>query len=100
VNKQMLYDRGSIKALKPQPVGGRMRENMPVAEEKTLLARFATAEGAGEMLSICDSSGLMTHQQQHGLRSARPARLAQVDAASVCPQQQDRAERKKAFHVR
>jgi transposase len=46
----MAYDHGGIKALKPKPIGGRMRENMTVAEEKALLARFAKAAGAGEML--------------------------------------------------
>src|SRR3984893_1016902 len=50
----MAYDHGGIKALKPKPIGGRMRENMTVAEEKALLARFAKAAGAGEMLNIHD----------------------------------------------
>ena len=30
----MAYDHGGIKALKPQPCGGRLRENMTVAQEK------------------------------------------------------------------
>src|SRR6516164_729361 len=46
------YDHGGIKALKPKPNGGRKRENMAVTEEKAFLARFATAAGAGEMLTI------------------------------------------------
>src|SRR6202162_2578303 len=50
----MTYDYGGIKALKPKPSGGRQRENMTVAEEKTLLARFANAAGAGEMLNVHD----------------------------------------------
>jgi transposase len=50
----MDYDRGGIKALKPKPSGGRQRENMTFAEEKALLARFANAAGAGEMLNIHD----------------------------------------------
>src|SRR5260370_42331025 len=50
----MAYDRGGIKALKPKPIGGRMRENMTLAEEKALLARFAKAAGAGELLNIHD----------------------------------------------
>src|ERR1700758_785860 len=50
----MAYDQGGIKALKPKPCGGRLRENMTVAEEKALLARFAKAAGAGEMLNIHD----------------------------------------------
>jgi transposase len=33
----MAYDHGGIKALKPKPSGGRKRENMSLAEEKTLL---------------------------------------------------------------
>ena len=48
----MAYDRGGIKALKPKPIGGRQRENMTVTEEKALLARFARAAGAAEMLNI------------------------------------------------
>ena len=50
----MAYDRGGLKALKSKPSGGRQRENMTVAEEKVLLARFAKAAGAGEMLNIHD----------------------------------------------
>jgi len=50
----MSYDGGGIKALKSKPCGGRQRENMTVAEEKALLARFAKAAGAGEMLNIQD----------------------------------------------
>jgi transposase len=50
----MAYDHGGIKALKPKPSGGRRRENMTVAEENALLARFAKAAGAGEMLNIHD----------------------------------------------
>jgi transposase len=50
----MAYDDGGIKALKPKANGGRKRENMTVAEEKALLARFAHAAGAGELLNIHD----------------------------------------------
>jgi transposase len=50
----MAYDAGGIKALKPKPIGGRQRENMTVAQEKTLLAGFAKTAGAGEMLNIHD----------------------------------------------
>src|ERR1700731_5271228 len=50
----MSYDDGGIKALKPRANGGRKRENMTVAEEKTLLARFVHAAGAGELLNIHD----------------------------------------------
>jgi hypothetical protein len=42
----MAYDHGGIKALKPKPNGGRKHENMTLAEEKALLARFAKAAGA------------------------------------------------------
>src|SRR3974377_640259 len=41
----MAYDQGGIKALKPKPNGGRKHENMTLAEEKVLLARFAKAAG-------------------------------------------------------
>jgi transposase len=50
----MAYDSDGIKALKPKPIGGRQRENMTLSEEKALLARFAQAAGAGEMLNIHD----------------------------------------------
>ena len=50
----MAYDHGGLKALKSRPSGGRKRENMTLAEEKVLLARFAKAAGAGEMLNIDD----------------------------------------------
>ena len=48
----MPYEHGGIKALKPKPNGGRKHETL--AEEKALLARFAKAAGAGEMLNIHD----------------------------------------------
>jgi transposase len=50
----MAYDGGGIKALKPKPIGGRQRENMTLSGEKALLAYFAKAAGAGEMLNIHD----------------------------------------------
>ena len=50
----MAFNHGGIKALKPKPIGGRQRENMTVAEERVLLARFAKAAGAGEMLNVHD----------------------------------------------
>src|SRR5437899_5867380 len=36
----MAFDHGGIKALKPKPNGGRKHENMTLAEENALLARF------------------------------------------------------------
>jgi len=50
----MAYDRGGLRALEPKPIGGRKRENMSLDEERALLARFAKAAGAGEMLNIHD----------------------------------------------
>ena len=50
----MAYDHGGLNALKRKPSGGRKRENMTVANEKALLARFARAAGAGELLNIHD----------------------------------------------
>jgi transposase len=50
----MAYDGEGIKALKPKPNGGRKHENMTLAQEKALLARFGKAAGAGEMLNIHD----------------------------------------------
>src|SRR5262245_54844726 len=48
----MAYDSGGVKALKPKPSGGRQRENMSLAQEKALLARFTKAAGAGELLNV------------------------------------------------
>jgi transposase len=48
------YDAGGIKALKPKPIGGRQCENMTLPEEKALLAKFAKAAGAGELLNVQD----------------------------------------------
>jgi transposase len=50
----MGYDHGGIEALKPKPNGGRKHQNMTLAEEKALLARFTRAAGSGEMLNIHD----------------------------------------------
>jgi len=50
----MAYDGGGLAALKSKPSGGRKRENMTLAQEKALLARFANAAGAGELLNIHD----------------------------------------------
>ena len=47
-------DHGGLKALRRRPSGGRKRENMTVADEKALLARFAKAAGAGELLNVDD----------------------------------------------
>ena len=48
----MAYDNGGVNALRPKPTGGRRNENMTLEEERTLLARFAKAAGAGELLNI------------------------------------------------
>ena len=50
----MAYDNGGVNALKPKPSGGRIRENMTLREERVLLAQFAKAAGAGELLNIHD----------------------------------------------
>ena len=41
----MAYDQGGLQALKPKPNGGRKRENMSLAAERALLARFPKAAG-------------------------------------------------------
>ncbi len=48
----MAYAGGGIKALKVNPSGGRINQNMTVKEEQGLLGRFAKAAGAGELLNI------------------------------------------------
>jgi transposase len=50
----MAYDRGGLEGLKPKPSGGRINQNMTVAQEKALLDRFAKVAGAGQMLNIHD----------------------------------------------
>jgi hypothetical protein len=60
--------RQRIKELKPKPSGGRQRENMAVTEEKALLARFAKAAGAGEMLNIHDLK--VAYEQAIGHRTS------------------------------
>ena len=40
--------------MEPRPSGGRIRENMTLAEDKSLLDSFSKAAGAGEMLNIHD----------------------------------------------
>ena len=66
----MAYDQGGIKALKPKPNGGRNHENMTLAEEKALLARFAKAAGAGEMLNIHDIKA--AYEKAIGRRRPQP----------------------------
>jgi hypothetical protein len=64
----MAYDQGGLKALEPKPNGGRKHENMTLAEEKALLARFAKAAGAGEML-IDHDAGLSLRLPTGAVRS-------------------------------
>ena len=85
----MAYDHGGIEALKPRPSGGRKRENRTLEEEKALLARFAKAAGAGEMLNVHDLKAAYEKAIGHET-SKSPARLAQANAASVSPQTRHR----------
>src|ERR1043166_3193902 len=62
----MAYDQGGLEALRPKPCGGRKRENMTIAQEKALLARFAKAAGAGEMLNIHDLKRAYEQAIDHG----------------------------------
>ena len=50
----MAFDRGGLAALEPKRSRERIRENMTLGEERALLARFAKAAGAGEMVNIHD----------------------------------------------
>ena len=52
----------------PTPGHLAKRENMTVAEEKALLARFAKAAGAGEMLNIHDLK--RAYEQQIGHKTS------------------------------
>src|SRR5258707_2444237 len=62
----MAYAHGGIKALKPKPNGGRKRENMTLAEEKGLLARFGKAARAGGRLKILDLNRAYEQAIGHG----------------------------------
>jgi transposase len=62
----MAYDQGGLKTLGPKPCGGRKRENMTIAQEKALLARFAKAAGTGEMLNIHDLKRAYEQAIGHG----------------------------------
>jgi transposase len=77
----MAYDQGGIKALKPKPNGGRKHENMTLAEEKALLARFAKMAGAGEMLNIHDLKA--AYEKVIGRRVAKGQPLAQEVSQDV-----------------
>src|SRR5262249_47406356 len=75
----MAYDQGGLEALRPKPCGGRKRENMTIAQEKALLARFAKAAGAGEMLNIHDLKRAYEQAIGHGTsRSPRADILQQA----------------------
>src|SRR3981081_3316284 len=52
----MAYDHGGIKALKPKPNGGRKHENMTLAEEKALLARFHSPAQSRRLHHKCGHS--------------------------------------------
>ena len=92
----MAYDQGGVTALKPKPNGGRKHENMTLAAERVLLARFAKAAGAGEMLNIHDLKTAYEKAIGHSTSDSTvynllaPARLAQADAASVSSQARPR----------
>jgi hypothetical protein len=62
----VLDARGGLEALRPKPCGGRKRENRTIAQEKALLARFAKAAGAGEMLNIHDLEQAYEQAIGHG----------------------------------
>jgi transposase len=68
----MAYDHGGIKALKPKANGGRKRENMTVAEEKTLLAGFAHAAGGLRKGDPTSDSTVYNLLHRHGWRKLMP----------------------------
>jgi transposase len=69
----MAYDEGGIAALKPKPNGGRKHENMTLAEEKALLARFRQGSRRWRDVEHPRSQGGLREsdrardQRQHGL---------------------------------
>jgi len=74
----MAYDNGGVNALKPKPSGGRIRENMTLREEKALLAQFAKAAGAGELLNIHDLKAVYEKAIGHYRGEVAPALAAAV----------------------
>ncbi len=80
---------------KPKPNGGRKHRNMTLAEERALLARFAKAAEAGEMLNIHDLETAYEKAIGHSTSDSTvygkaTARLAQADAAPVSSQARPR----------
>jgi transposase len=82
----MAYDGGGIKALKPKPIGGRQRENMTLSGEKALLACFAKAAGAGEMLNVHDLKA--AYEQDIAAQKAFKKRFSQCreESSTGCRQ--------------
>ena len=82
----MAYDRGGLRALEPKPVGGRMRQNMTLAEEAALLAGFAKAAGAGKLLKSLRAA-----------KRKRPTWRGRADAGSASRMSRRRMLLKKGF---
>src|SRR5271165_2313209 len=68
----MAYDHGGIKALKPKPNGGRKHENMTLAEEKALLARFLKAAYEKAIGHPTSDSTVYNLLHRHGWRKLMP----------------------------
>jgi transposase len=68
----MAYDDGGIKALKPKLNGGRKHENMTLAEEKALLARFAKAAYEKAIGHPTSDSTVYNLLHRHGWRKLMP----------------------------
>ncbi len=64
----MAFDRGGLAALEPKRSGGRIRENMTLGEETALLARFAKAAGAGEMVNAPVLASLTLQASERSLK--------------------------------
>src|ERR1700730_4870351 len=69
----MAYDHGGIKVLKPKPNGGRKHENMTLAEEKALLARFHSPA----------QSVRLNHKCGHSISCARLTVLSDTPRAAA-----------------
>jgi transposase len=50
----LAYKQGGLEGLEPCSPGGRRRENLTLEEERKLIASFAKAAGAGELLTISE----------------------------------------------
>lgn len=65
----MAYNEGGIEALKPKPIGGRVREYMTLAQDEALLASLPIRRRSGDRTS---DSTVYTLLKRHGWSKLMP----------------------------